>query len=53
MAAKTAYDYLTLSRYCGRKAMVRGTKQHQSKGAGQKFGLELPGGKKLLTLRTG
>ncbi|KAK3345024.1 pyridoxal phosphate-dependent transferase [Neurospora tetraspora] len=53
MVAKTAYNHLTLSRHCGRKAAVRGKKQHQGKGAGQTFSLELPGGKKLLTPRIG
>ncbi|CCC07583.1 unnamed protein product [Sordaria macrospora k-hell] len=51
--ARTAYNHLTLSRHCGRKAMARGRKQRQGKDAGQTFSLELPSGKKLLTLRIG
>lgn len=51
VATKPIYNHLTLSRHCGRKAMARGRKLRQGKGAGQTFSLELPGGKKLLTLR--
>ncbi|KAK3397435.1 pyridoxal phosphate-dependent transferase [Sordaria brevicollis] len=49
---KATYNHLSSSRHCGRKTLARG-KKHQGKSTGQTFSLELPGGKKLLTLRIG